>query len=94
MYEVIFFHYQYLRELFIAKMERFLHSLEDCLTCQIGSKLFEKFCKEQFCGELILFYKEYIKYRNALNQVQRNKIGSNNIIIIIKYHGTPVLIQV
>ena len=61
------------------KIETFLHSLEDCLSDEFGFELFEKFCNEHLCNELILFYKEYVKYKNALNQINRNKIGSKII---------------
>lgn len=67
-------------ESLILRLENVLHSLEDCLSdTQLGFKLFEKFCNEHMCHELILFYKEYINYRNALNQINRNKIGSKII---------------
>ena len=67
-------------ETLILHLENILQSLENCLSDkEFGLVLLEKFCHEHVCDELLMFYKEYVHFRDALNQENRNKIGSKII---------------
>ena len=74
-------------ELFLLQVETMLQSLEHCLEHKLGFILFELYCNESICCESILFYKECIKYRNALTQEGRNKLGSRIITEFISHTG-------
>mmetsp|Transcript_66048 Transcript_66048/g.105109 ORF Transcript_66048/g.105109 Transcript_66048/m.105109 type:complete len:424 (-) Transcript_66048:201-1472(-) len=62
------------------KISNFLHSLgklEDCLNDEEGIQYLELYMAQQFCVELILFYKDYRRFKNCASNEQRQQIGSD-----------------